>query len=328
MHRPMRRPAFTLVELLVVIAIIGVLVALLLPAIQAAREAARRRQCTNNVKQMALGFMNHESSMQHFPTGGWGFYWVGDPDRGFAKKQPGSWCYNILPFIEQQALRNNGKGITDPSQKEAALKVTITTLLPVFNCPSKRPLRLYPMTPRTPNYLAENMKSCSSDTDCYVARNDYRVSAGNAMPHDQAGPTFGQNPELYGWSATFDNQTGVTFQRSTIRFKEIFDGTSNTAMVGERCLDPRYYESGDASLDDQCIFIGHDRDNVGYTGNTEQLVPRQDAEGVNGSNADYRFGSSHVGGFNLAMCDGSVQTIGYEIDPDVWHLYGGRNDGR
>ena len=103
-----RRNGFTLVELLVVIAIIGVLVALLLPAIQAAREAARRTQCINNLKQLALGCQNHHDTHGHFPTGGWGWYWVGDPDRGFGKEQPGGWAYNLLPFFEQQAAPRPG----------------------------------------------------------------------------------------------------------------------------------------------------------------------------------------------------------------------------
>ncbi len=132
-----RRTAFTLVELLVVIAIIGVLVGLLLPAVQQIREAANRMKCANNLKQLALACHHHESTVGTFPTGGWGWSWVGDPDRGFTQKQPGGWIYNILPFMEQSALHDLGAGLPDP-QKFAAFEERCGTVTPMFNCPTRR----------------------------------------------------------------------------------------------------------------------------------------------------------------------------------------------
>ena len=104
------RKGFTLVELLVVIAIIAMLVTLLLPAVQAAREAARRTQCINNIRQLALGCLNHESAHSFMPSGGWGWSWVGDPDRGAGKEQPGGWGYAVLPFIEEGSLASRREG--------------------------------------------------------------------------------------------------------------------------------------------------------------------------------------------------------------------------
>src|SRR5690242_9246733 len=103
--------AFSLVELLVVIAIISTLIALLLPAIQAARESTRRAHCQNNLRQIALALLDFHDVYKIFPNGGWGHEWVGDPDRGVGARQPGGWIYSLLPFIEEPSLYESGRGL-------------------------------------------------------------------------------------------------------------------------------------------------------------------------------------------------------------------------
>src|SRR5262245_46642638 len=95
------RLGFTLIELLVVVAIIGILIALLLPAVQRVREAASRVSCQNNLKQLGLAIHHHHDLYERFPSGGWGWYWVGEPSRPSDHTQPGGWAYNLLPFVEQ-----------------------------------------------------------------------------------------------------------------------------------------------------------------------------------------------------------------------------------
>ena len=102
---------FTIVELLVVITIMGILIALLLPAVLTAREAARPVQCKNNVRQVGLAAVHHLDSHRFYPSGGWRWNWVGDPDRGFGSRQPGGWLYSMLPFIEQKDVWRMGAGI-------------------------------------------------------------------------------------------------------------------------------------------------------------------------------------------------------------------------
>ena len=101
-----RAAGFTIVELLVVIAIIGTLAGLLLPAVQAARESGRRASCKNNVSQVAKAMIQFETSMGAFPSGGWGNLWLPSPHRGGELKQTGGWAFGILPFLEQQPLRD------------------------------------------------------------------------------------------------------------------------------------------------------------------------------------------------------------------------------
>ena len=156
MKTPRNRRGFTLVELLVVIAIIGILIALLLPAVQAAREAARRMQCTNNLKQIGLAALNHEQAHGQYPTGGWGWLWIGDPDRGFDQRQPGGWIFNILPFMEQETLYDMQSGLSSSTTptRTAAAAMMLGVPLANMNCPSRRGAAVYPTWFTDPQYSA------------------------------------------------------------------------------------------------------------------------------------------------------------------------------
>ena len=164
----MKRCAFTLVELLVVIAIIGILIGLLLPAINAAREAGRRTQCLNQVKQMGLACMTHESTNGFLPTDGWSYYWSGDPDRGYTRAQPGGWIYNILPFMEYKSVHDLGAGLSLAAKRPLLAQIA-ATVIPTIICPSRRPAKLYPNA---------NGATCNADTPPQAAHTDYASNAG------------------------------------------------------------------------------------------------------------------------------------------------------
>ena len=136
------RSGFTLIELLTVIAIIGLLVQMMLPAVQAAREAARRNTCSNQLRQIGLAAQAHISATGRFPTGGWHWNWVGDPDRGNGEKQPGGWIYNLLPYLEYQAIHDLGAR-QDPATKRRLAAQMQATAPALFNCPSRRDAMAY-----------------------------------------------------------------------------------------------------------------------------------------------------------------------------------------
>jgi len=313
--------AFTLVELLVVIAIIGVLVALLLPAVQAARESARRAQCVNKLKQLSLSVMIHEGTHGFLPSGGWGWNWVGDPDRGFGLSQPGGWTYAILPYLEQETIWSLGSGITDRAAKRQALSRMNELQPSAFICPTRRGSQPTGVkthwSPRNCNFVESSGKS------------DYAICIGDAFDADDfSGPNSARVAEgpRFRWP-NVERYNGVCNMRSEIRLAQILDGTSNTYLIGDKYLRPESYD-GVGSIgsptydtgDNETLFTGFNRDFQ----RSSRYAPLQDRPGPV---LPYSFGSAHPGSFNMSMCDGSVRGIGYDIDLETHRLLGVRDDG-
>jgi prepilin-type N-terminal cleavage/methylation domain-containing protein len=341
---------FTLVELLVVIAIIGILVALLLPAIQAAREAARRSQCKNNLKQLGIACQLHHDTHGFFPSGGWGDWWVGCPDMGAGENQPGAWTYQLLPFIEEAAAAGLGSGFkcTDPDSR-FALGQMVATPVSIFYCPSRRAVDAYPMSVRAyPNL----------DQPVRAAKTDYAGNVGDHFSgigsHDELRSLADATNPLWDWEfsgdvaiaeikkkdSKFNGQTGIIFQRSEIKIKQITDGTTNTYLLGEKNIPANHYDDGVPGNDDQSMYNGHDKDNlrstfIWYRGfenkGAPQTPPLSDADAVKAndnfpSNQQWAFGGPHNGGWIALFCDGSVRFLSYEMDPTIHQYFGNRRD--
>ncbi|MGD0654235.1 MAG: DUF1559 domain-containing protein [Thermoguttaceae bacterium] len=329
--RPKR--AFTLVELLVVIAIIGILIALLLPAIQAAREAARRLECRNHLKQLAMGCIDHENVQKHYPTGGWSYKWNADPNCGYGRRQPGNWMFNILPWIEQRGLHDAAMGKTGTA-KMSILTIGTQTVLPEFYCPTRRPAILYPQTQSQARTIPSNMNAftVSSHTDYagnagIYAGNSPNMMSGSGNWFSPATGTDAVTVSITSWpdvnnKSSADYMNGILFYTSMVQIKDVRDGTAHTYLIGEKYMDPDHYMDSFGYDDDSPIFGGFDWDFYRWGVNP----PMQDHRGYLSPTYDI-FGSAHPGTFNMAFCDGSVHTISYDITQSTHQYLCDRNDG-
>jgi prepilin-type N-terminal cleavage/methylation domain-containing protein/prepilin-type processing-associated H-X9-DG protein len=336
MSRMPRKSGFTLVELLVVVTIIAILIALLLPAVQQAREAARKLQCSNNLKESSFAMLHYERNNRFLPSGGWGWFWVGDPDRPAGREQPGGWVYAILPYIEQDALYRMGSdGQPDTWTSAQLLGSTqrIGVPLAVMNCPSRRTSLPYPMG----YFSSGSLAFYGSNTVNAVGRSDYAACAGDQSDNQTgAGPaTLSEAASMTaskGWDsdkAAFTRiATGISFLRSEVTVAMISDGMSNTYMLGEKHVNPDNYLTGGDGGDNETMYCGYDSDiyRVTYCDATTHTgyAPLQDTPGLD---SGVLFGSPHANSLNMSFCDGSVQAISYSIDPQVHQRLGNRQDG-
>ena len=285
-----RPKGFTLIELLVVIAIIAILVALLLPAVQQAREAARRSQCKNNLKQIGLALHNYHDVYNKFPVGSYGCCW-------------GTWMVSMFPYVEQGALfdlydHNRKFGVPEDTARYAhAANLPVTQRrLSVFSCPSDS----------EHNYGSNN-----------VTKHNYLANYGNTG--------FTQATTLNGVTfrgAPFSN--GSATSAPTKGFRDITDGLSNTLIFAEGLQGPGndlrglVWYSYDAGF---TTYIGPnsnspDSMNAACINRPEQNLPCTTATT---SNPDYLAARSrHTGGVQVAMGDGSARFVSENINLDTW----------
>jgi prepilin-type N-terminal cleavage/methylation domain-containing protein len=318
--------AFTLVELLVVIAIIGILISLLLPAIQSAREAARNAECINHLRQIGLAVQNHVNEQKYFPSGGWGYLWVGDADRGFGRKQPGGFFYNLLPFMEFKSVHDMSKN-TKTAAGMSTAKASNAIPMEVFSCPSRRPAMIYPALVPTTVSNALSLVNCASfnvNQDS-LFHGDYKANAGhigtgNYLWH--GGPGSWSDAESgIGFDDSFnkvahpnaEDNTGMAYQRSHLTIKDVVDGTAHTFIAGEKYLNANKYgilldPSNPRDFSDDQPFLGGDDFDIYAWGS---IQPIRDVRGYDVQPAP--FGSAHRYTFNMLMCDGSTKSESYNI---------------
>ncbi len=314
----MRRPSshsrgFTLIELLVVIAIIAILIALLLPAVQQAREAARRSQCKNNLKQIGLGLHNYHDTHRTFPYGGVARYWNASAETTF------NWRVMILPFLDQAPLYNNMtpyfgavNNVTD------ATLATLTTIhnqvLPVLQCPSE------PNSGVVSGLTSDGDNGVGGVTSAAIA--SYNGSSGPTSSTSDCwlcgpGTTTGSLCLCHAPGNHFgnDNKTEGVFglNPKAARIRDITDGTSNTLCAGEVTM-PNNGKGNVYSHWDGIWSVTSTTTGINWTS--------RDA----GWRSGHAFASYHEGGAHFLMCDGAVRFVSENLDLRNFGYLGGKSD--
>jgi len=320
-----RYSAFTLIELLVVIAIIAVLIALLLPAVQQAREAARRTQCKNNLKQYGLAIHNYHDTYGYFPIGGTGWPWDPAPNGG----PKISWQIRILPFADQAPIYNSFPMIQNDAKASTPAgsnKAYWANIMPYSLCPSDAHMIENPLWgnggPAQTNYSGSlgSQTTPSNDSNC--------------QPFLSFAEKNGDHGNVWGKG----NLSGM-FARimAHIKMGDVSDGTSGVIMVGEILGDCVDHEGGAWDVNgngnahastvtpinnmETCAYLGAGQTPLGVAFGTGCRVK---------SNWDYSWGfrSAHVGGAQFLFVDGSVKMLSQNIDMQTYQRLGGRADNR
>ena len=304
--------AFTLIELLVVIAIIAVLIALLLPAVQQAREAARRSQCKNNLKQFGLALHNYHDTVGMFP--------IGATNSGGGAPNL-SWAVRILPYMDQAPLYNqlNMAAANATSQTLSDGTVARLHVVPMFRCPSDTFPDIsnsYAQTSYTASIGSQWTHSASTSCDPFI-------SYAETLPSGQVDYARTQDPR---------RTSGMFAQGAvSISMRDVSDGTTNTLMVGESLAGCH------ASGLQNGWWPGTGRVTTGSTlapinemTTCERSQRISDPNCISGDNFNYSWGfkSMHVGGAHFTMADGSVRFISENINHQTYQYLGGRAEGK
>lgn len=324
----MKRLGFTLIELLVVIAIIGVLIGLLLPSVQQARESARRMQCGSNLRQLMLAMHSHESGKQLFPAGYLSDTTRNDRDSSTFDGSPGTgWGLQLAPFLEEAAMANNFAGVTDPSQGilHPANRNLVSQKFQFFLCPSSA-------GDREP-FVVKDIGGSPLASGIELGRSHYVANAGHEEP-------WGMFPASQSWDAIAN---GPLYRNSTTRQRNVTDGMSTTVFLGEHTssLSEKSWAGivpGGASHPTQkfATRIGTAADYAAtlvlvHSGPAAAETALYGYEVIHPPNSPAshvcQMYSDHPGGANVANGDGSVRFVSEFINQDVWRAVSSVADG-
>ena len=297
MRRALRRPGFTLVELLVVIAIIGILIGMLLPAVQSVRETASRLRCANNLKQLSLGMINYETKIRTLPP-------------AYISSGMATWAVLVLPFIEEDNLYR----LWDLKQPFTAQPASmVQSLVPLFTCPTRRQGMLTTSVP-------SGMTS------------DYAGSSGSLAPSGTGSPilAFTYASDAHWRGVVIEPTVTSSHWASQVSTGLISDGASNTFLLGEKHVPAANFQLSGA-YGDGCVYdCSWPRHICRLSGPTTQpgSGALDNCSGGNVGTCYIRMGSWHMGVCQFAFCDGHVRPVSESIDPIVLSRLAVRNDGQ